>query len=89
MNRPAKDVVLLVADAVALVFGWTVLANIEPLALSVLGCGYQLAPNPDGSLGGCLGTTLAERVLVQGIGAALAVSGAVAILIGAVKYRIR
>ncbi len=84
-----REVVLLVAGSVAVLFGWILLANTEQIALAVLGCGHQGAPGPFGQPGQCFGTSSGERILVQIAGMSLSIGGVVAILVGALNYRTR
>jgi hypothetical protein len=82
-----REVALLVAGSVAVLFGWVLIAYREQIAIAVLGCGYQMAPDPFGNPGACLGTSPGERAVVQIIGMASCVGGAVAVLFGVVNYR--
>jgi hypothetical protein len=45
MSRPAfREFALLVVEGMAVFFGSMIPANIDHVAIAVLGCGYQLAP---------------------------------------------
>jgi hypothetical protein len=82
-----REVALLGAGAVAVLFGWILIAYREPIALAVLGCAYQMAPDPFGQPGACLGTSVAEKAVVQIAGMAFCVAGAITILMGFKNYQ--
>jgi hypothetical protein len=89
IGRPKHETVLLVAGGTLVLVGWFFWANVEYTAKSALGCGHPMAPNLDGSPGGCLGATLAQRLMVQVAGMALTIAGAIAVLLGALKRRMQ
>jgi hypothetical protein len=85
-NNNKRKRYILVLGTIGVILGWFFLANIEQMARILLGCGYQLAPSPSGQPGPCLGTSFAQRAVIQIAGMALCTGGVLAIVISLVNY---
>jgi hypothetical protein len=78
-----REVDLLLVGALALLFGWILIAYREPIALAVLGCERQSVPDELTLASGvCVDTSPRERATVQIAGMTFCVGGVVTILAG-------
>lgn len=83
-----REVVILMLGALGLLCGWVLIVYRAEIALAVLGCERQSVPDEFTLASGiCVETSPAERAIVQILGMTLSVGGAVAVLVGALRYR--
>lgn len=84
-QSPKGRLLRIILGAVLIMAGWYFLENIQTVGAAVLGCTYQAPQDKAREPGACFGISEAKMRTIEGIGAALVLTG-IAAAAGAIGF---